>query len=184
MSTKDVVYIAVFAALTAALAVFPPLMLPITGVPITAQSLGPMLAGSVLGWKRAVASQALFLALVAAGLPLLAGGRGGFGVFLGPSGGFLVGWVLVALVIGWTFERYWTGLNLASAIALVFLGGVVVEYAIGNAWVSVVTELDYVGATIASVQFLPGDILKVVAAASIAMTLRRSYPLMPAPVRA
>jgi biotin transport system substrate-specific component len=48
----------------------------------------------------------------------------------------------------------------------------------------VVTELDYVGATIASVQFLPGDILKVVAAASIAMTLRRSYPLMPAPVRA
>jgi biotin transport system substrate-specific component len=66
----------------------------------------------------------------------------------------------------------------------VFLGGVVVEYAIGNAWVSVVTELDYVGATIASVQFLPGDILKVVAAASIAMTLRRSYPLMPAPVRA
>lgn len=184
MSTKDVVYVAMFAALTAALAVFPPLTLPLTGVPITAQSLGPMLAGSVLGWKRAVASQVLFLALVAAGLPLLAGGRGGFGVFLGPSGGFLVGWALAALVIGWTFERYWAALNLASAVALVFLGGVVVMYAIGNAWVSAVTDLNYVQATIASGPFLPGDIVKVVAAGTIAMTLRRSYPLMPAPAHA
>jgi biotin transport system substrate-specific component len=184
MSTKDVVYIAMFAALTAALAAFPALTLPPTGVPITAQSLGPMLAGSVLGWKRAVASQVLFLALVAAGLPLLAGGRGGFGVFLGPSGGFLVGWILAAFVIGWTFERYWASLNLATALALVFLGGVAVEYAIGNAWVTIVMDLSYVEATIASGRFLPGDILKVVAAATIAMTLRRAYPLMPVPAHA
>jgi biotin transport system substrate-specific component len=184
MTTKDVVYVAMFAALTAAFAVFPPLTLPATGVPITAQSLGPMLAGAVLGWRRAVASQVLFLALVAAGLPLLAGGRGGLGVFLGPSGGFLVGWILAALVIGWTFERYWEVLNLASALALVFLGGVIVEYPIGNAWVSIVTDLSYLEATIASAAFLPGDILKVVAASGIAMTVRRSYPLMPAAAHA
>jgi biotin transport system substrate-specific component len=180
MSTKDVVYVAMFAALTAALAAFPPLTLPLTGIPITAQSLGPMLAGSVLGWKRAVASQVLFLALVAAGLPLLAGGRGGFGVFFGPSGGFLIGWPIAAGIIGWTFERFWRRLNFASALGLLFLGGVVVLYAIGNAWVTVVTELNYLRATIASFQFLPGDIAKVVAAAAISMTLRRSYPLMPA----
>jgi biotin transport system substrate-specific component len=179
MSTKDVVYVAMFAALTAALAAFPPLTLS-TGVPITAQSLGPMLAGSVLGWKRGVASQVLLLALVAAGLPLLAGGRGGFGVFLGPSGGFLIGWPIAALVIGWGFERYWTRLNLAYALGFLFLGGIVVLYAIGNAWVSVVADLSYLRATIASAGFLPGDIAKVIAAAAIAMTLRRSYPLMPA----
>lgn len=180
MSTRDVVFVAMFAALTAALGVVPPLTLSVTGVPITAQSLGPMLAGSVLGWKRAVASQAVFLALVAAGLPLLSGGRGGLGVLMGPSGGFLIGWIFVALVIGWTFERYWEALNLASALGLVFLGGVIVEYAIGNAWVTAVTDLSYVEATIASAVFLPGDILKVVAAGGIAMTVRRSYPLMPA----
>ena len=180
MSTKDVVYVAMFAAFTAALGAFPPLTLPLTGVPITAQSLGPMLAGSVLGWKRAVASQVLFLALVAAGLPLLAGGRGGLGVFLGPSGGFLIGWPIAAGLIGWTFERSWNGLNFASAFGLVFLGGIVVLYAIGNAWVSVVTDLNYLQATIASAPFLPGDIAKVAAAAAIAMALRRSYPLMPA----
>jgi biotin transport system substrate-specific component len=180
MSTRDVVYVAMFAAVTAALAVVPPLTLPMTGVPITAQSLGPMLAGAVLGWKRAAASQALFLALVAAGLPLLAGGRGGLGVLAGPSGGFLIGFVLAALVIGWSFERSWERLNLASALALVFLGGVVVVYAVGNAWVSVVTDLSYLRATIVSAAYLPGDLLKVVAAGGIAMTVRRSYPLMPA----
>lgn len=184
MSTKDVVYVAMFAALTAALAAFPPLTLPVTGIPITAQSLGPMLAGSVLGWKRAVASQVLLLALVAAGLPLLAGGRGGLGVFFGPSGGFLIGWPIAAGIIGWTFERFWTRLNLASALGLLFLGGVVVLYAIGNAWVTVITELNYARATIASVPFLPGDMAKVVATAAISMTLRRSYPLMPAAAQA
>jgi biotin transport system substrate-specific component len=180
MSTKDVVYVAMFAAFTAALAAFPPLMLPLTGVPITAQSLGPMLAGSVLGWKRGVASQVLFLALVAAGLPLLAGGRGGLGVFAGPSGGFLIGWPIVAGLIGWTFERFWTKLNFAAALGLVFLSGVVVLYAIGNAWVSVATDISYLRATIVSAAYLPGDLAKVVAASAIAMTLRRSYPLMPA----
>jgi len=180
MSTRDVVYVAMFAAVTAALGVVPPLTTPLTGIPITAQSLGPMLAGAVLGWKRAAASQALFLVLVAAGLPLLAGGRGGLGVFALPSGGFLAGFVLAALVIGWSFERSWETLNLASALALVFLGGVVALYAVGNAWVTVVTDLSYVQATIASFAFLPGDVLKVVAAGGIAMTVRRSYPLMPA----
>jgi biotin transport system substrate-specific component len=180
MSTRDVVYVAMFAAVTAALAVVPALTTPLTGIPVTAQSLGPMLAGAVLGWKRAAASQALFLVLVAAGLPLLAGARGGLGVLAGPSGGFVVGFVLAALVIGWSFERYWETLNLASALALVFLGGVVALYAVGNAWVSVVTELSYAQATVASFPFLPGDVLKVAAAGGIAMTVRRSYPLMPA----
>ena len=89
LNTRDIVLIALFAAIMAVLGVFPPITLPLVGVPITAQSLGVMLAGGILGAKRGAMSMALFLILVAVGLPLLAGGRGGFGVFLGPSGGFL-----------------------------------------------------------------------------------------------
>lgn len=181
MSTRDVVHIALFAALTATLAVFPPLALPVTGVPITAQSLGPMLAGSIIGARRGLLSQILFLTLVAVGLPLLAGGRGGLGVLLGPSGGYLVGWAPAALVTGWLFQRYWDRLNMVSASAFVFAGGIVVVHAIGNAWVSVVTDLTLLEATIAATPFLPGDLLKVGTAAAIAVTVRRSYPLMPAP---
>ena len=91
MSTKDIVYIALFAALTAALGLFPPITLPIAGgVPITAQSMGPMLAGALAGAKRGGLALALFALLVAIGLPLMAGGRGGFGLFLTPSGGFTI----------------------------------------------------------------------------------------------
>lgn len=184
MTTTDVAYVALFAAVTAALAAFPPLALPVSGVPITAQSLGPMLAGALLGWKRAALSQVLFLVLVAAGLPLLAGGRGGFGALLGPSGGFLLAWPIAGLVIGWLFQRYWSRLRLASALAFVFAGGVVVMYAIGNAWVAVVTELSFAQATLASAAFLPGDLVKVAVAAAVATTLKRSYPLMPEFARA
>lgn len=80
MSTKGIVYIALFAALTAARGSFPPILLPVTGVPITAQSISVMLAGSILGARRGGLAIVLFLILVAVGLPLLAGGKGGIGV--------------------------------------------------------------------------------------------------------
>lgn len=86
MSTRDIVYIALFAAITAALGLFPAFSLPVIAVPITAQTLGPMLAGAIAGAKRGALALVLFVVLVAIGLPLLAGGRGGLGIFFGPSG--------------------------------------------------------------------------------------------------
>ena len=97
MKTKDIVYVALFAALTAVLGLFPPITLPVTGVSVTAQSLGPMLAGAILGARRGGLSIVLFLVLVAVGLPLLSGGRGGFGVMIGVTGGFMFGWAISAL---------------------------------------------------------------------------------------
>lgn len=178
MSTKDIIHIALFAAVTAALGVFPPLTLPLTGVPITAQSMGPMLAGAILGCKRGALSQLLLLALVAAGLPLLAGGRGGLGVFAGPTAGFLVGWVLAAAIIGFLFERWWERLNAALAALFVALGGIVALYAVGSAWVAMVAGLGYFQALAASAPFLPGDLVKVAVATAVALTVRRAYPLM------
>ncbi|WP_230048946.1 biotin transporter BioY, partial [Erwinia aphidicola] len=79
MSTRDIVYIALFAAITAALGLFPAFSLPVIAVPITAQTLGPMLAGAIAGAKRGALALVLFVLLMAIGLPLLAGGRGGLG---------------------------------------------------------------------------------------------------------
>ncbi|MEL6321465.1 MAG: biotin transporter BioY, partial [Cyanobacteria bacterium J06626_14] len=75
MTTRDLVYIAVFAALVAALGLIPPIPLPFIPVPITAQSLGVMLAGAILGARRGACALLLFLVLVAIGFPLLSGGR-------------------------------------------------------------------------------------------------------------
>lgn len=181
MRTRDVVLIALFAAITAALALFPPLPLSLTGVPITAQSLGPMLAGSIIGWQRGSLSQLLFLALVAAGLPLLAGGTGGLGVFPTVNGGYLIGWVITAGVIGWLYERFWSRLNIVVAILINAFGGIVVLYALGSAWVAVVAHLTYWQAVAANGPFLIGDAVKVVIAALISLGVKRAYPVLEPP---
>lgn len=178
MRTKDVAYIAAFAGVTAALALFPPLPLSFTGVPVTAQSLGPMLAGSIIGAKRGFLSQLLLLALVAIGLPLLAGGTGGLGVFSGPNGGYLIGWAVGALVIGWIYEIVWRRLNLAIAIVANVFGGIVVVYALGSAWVWISTGLGFWQSISANGPFLPGDACKVAIAAVISIGVKRAYPVM------
>ena len=88
-TARDLALVAVFAGVMAALGLVPAWTPPGFTVPITAQSMGVMLAGGVLGGRRGALSMLVFLALVAIGLPLLAGGRGGLGVFAGPSVGFL-----------------------------------------------------------------------------------------------
>ena len=100
-TATDLAQIAVFAALIAALGLPGALYLGGTAVPITFQTLGVMLAGAILGARKGFLSVLLFLVLVAAGLPLLSGGRGGLGVFVGPSVGYLAGWLLGVVVIGW-----------------------------------------------------------------------------------
>ncbi len=101
---RSLTHIALFAALIAVLGLVPQITLAVC-VPITAQSLGIMLCGTVLGARRGALAVVLFLVLVAAGLPLLSGGRGGLGVFAGPSAGFLLGFPVAAFVCGLIVER-------------------------------------------------------------------------------
>ncbi|SIT77863.1 biotin transporter BioY [Pontibaca methylaminivorans] len=178
MTTRDMVFIALFAAIMGALAVFPPVTLPMIGVPITAQSMGVMLAGGVLGAWRGAAAILLFLGLVAIGLPLLPGGHGGFGVFFGPTAGFLIGFVPAAFVTGLLVERFWNRLGFPLAALLCFGGGVLVLYAFGVPWIAVSARISPLAALTGSLVFIPGDIVKCLIAASVIMTVRRSYPVI------
>lgn len=177
-STRNLVHIALFAALFAALGVFPPLVVPVLGVPITAQSMGAMLAGGVLGAKRGALATILFLALVAAGLPLLAGGRGGIGVLVGPGGGFFLGWVLGAYVCGLLTERTWSSLTAIKSFAISAVGGIGVVYLPGVIWLAATTDLGAWKSLTVSAAFIPGDIIKAACTAAIVMTVRRAYPLI------
>lgn len=178
MSTRDIVYIALFAALLAALGMFPPIFLPLLSVPITAQTLGVMLAGSVLGARRGGLAVLLFLVLVAAGVPILAGGRGGFGVFLGPSGGFLLAWPVCAFAIGFMVERTWRRLSYINAFVINAIGGVFLMYAFGVPWAAFSAEIGLWNAFMGSMAFVPGDIIKAVIAAYVAVALKRAYPII------
>jgi biotin transport system substrate-specific component len=181
MATRDLTHIALFAAVTAALGLLPPLMLPLLGVPITAQSMGPMLAGAILGGRRGGLALALFILLVALGFPVLAGGRGGLGVLLGPGGGFLFAYPIAAFVIGWLCTRTGRPLRFFPALGCILIGGIVLLYAAGIPWIAAVASISLAKAASGSVWFLPGDVIKAVLAASVAVTVRRAGVLQEAP---
>ncbi|CAH2559916.1 biotin transporter BioY [Cardinium endosymbiont of Oedothorax gibbosus] len=178
MSTKDIVYIALFAGIFAVLAVIPPILLPFNPVPITAQSLGPMLAGSILGAKRGALAATLFITIMATGLPIMAGGHGGIGVIMGPSGGFILGFPASAYVIGLLFERNWNRLNLGWAFINILLGGIIVLYILGLLWISILFDIQLYKAFLSSFIFIPGDIIKAMIAATTSIVIKKSYPLI------
>jgi biotin transport system substrate-specific component len=167
---------AVFVGIIAALGLVPAVVVPGVAVPITLQTLGVMLAGAVLGRWRGAAAVLVFLLLVALGLPLLAGGRGGLGVFFGPSVGFLVGFPVAAFVIGWLTERLDAPRSLARGIAVNVVGGIAVLYLFGIAGMALVLHLGLPQAAAAALVFLPGDVVKAVLAALVARGVHQAVP--------
>lgn len=168
--------IAVFVGIIAALGLVPGLAIPGFPVQITLQTLGVMLAGAVLGRWRGAAAVLVFLLLVALGLPLLAGGRGGLGVFFGPSVGFLLAFPVGAFVIGWLTERWNAARSLPKQIAINVLGGVVVIDLIGMIGLALVLHVTLAQAALATVIFLPGDLIKAVIAAVVARGVHQALP--------
>jgi biotin transport system substrate-specific component len=181
--SRDLAQIAVFAALIAALGLPGALYLGGTAVPITFQTLGVMLAGAILGARKGVLAVLLLLALVAAGLPLLSGGRGGLAVFVGPSVGYLIGWVLGAFVIGWLTARLLPEYRVLPALGATALGGIVAIYLVGVPVFAAITGTPLGVAIVGSAVFLPGDILKVVVTVLVAKGVHRAWPglIDPAP---
>lgn len=177
LPSRDLALIASFAALIAVLGLPGSITVLGNGVPITLQTLGVMLAGSVLGWKRGALSVLVFLVLVAVGLPLLPGGRGGLAVFAGPSAGYLIGFFFGAAVIGWLIERRLPACPRWWAALSNLIGGVLVVYLIGIPVQAMVLGTSGVVATaVASVVFLPGDLIKVAIATVVASAVHRGYP--------
>lgn len=171
---RNLTHIALFAALIAILGLIPKIELA-SGVPITAQSLGIMLCGTVLGAKRGALAVVLFLALVAAGLPLLSGGRGGIGVFASPSVGYLVGFPVAAFVIGWLMERTTLAAGPAATFASI-IGGIGVLSIFGIVGMSVMLEKSLPEAAFLAGAFLPGDLIKTVIAGFVTQGLARMRP--------
>ncbi len=171
---RNITHIALFAALIAVLGLVPKIDL-ISGVPITAQSLGIMLCGTVLGARRGALAVLLFLGLVAAGLPLLSGGRGGLGVFAGPSVGYLVGFPIAAFVAGLVVERWKVSIGIASFAGAV-LGGIVVMHVFGVIGMSIMLGNSLPEAAMLAVPFIAGDLLKSGLAAGITRGLARARP--------
>lgn len=170
--------VALFAALLAVLGLIPKLDLPL-GVPITLQTLGVMLAGCLLGPRLALQALLLFLAGVAIGLPLLSGGRGGFGVFMAPSAGYLLAWPLGAYVTGVVMRVLPGGAPrriAMSAFIASAIGGLLVVHAGGVAGLMAIAGLSLQQALIGTSAFVPGDLIKCMLTAMVCHTVARGLP--------
>ena len=160
-------YASLLAALTAVGAY---IAIPIGPVPIVLQNLFVYLTGLLLGSRWGVMGIAAYLLAGAVGLPVFAGGKGGIGHLIGPTGGYLLGFLPAVALIGMITEK--TGGKLLFALAGLIAGTVVI-YACGVTWLSIVTGMTVVKSLmVGMVPFLIGDAIKIAAALFIAKSLR------------
>jgi biotin transport system substrate-specific component len=164
---RMMVYASLFAALTAVGAF---LAIPIGPVPIVLQNMFVYLAGLMLGGRWGLASVGVYLLAGACGLPVFAGGLGGIGRFIGPTGGYLVGYLPSVFIIG-TMSQKQNPRMVSDVLAMIC--GTLVLYACGVSWLKIVTGMSPAKAlALGMVPFLIGDALKIGAAAAIAKALR------------
>ncbi|MFG1797691.1 biotin transporter BioY [Nocardia sp. NPDC049149] len=176
LSARDMAQIAVFAALIAAMGLPGAITVGFSGVPITVQTLGVILAGAVLGARKGTAAVVVFLALTMIGLPLLSGGRTGLTAMAGPSAGYLVGWIPAALVIGLLTYRILPKYPIVLGLLINAIGGLLVIYLFGTVGLLIRTDLDLSHAISTNFAFIPGDLAKVVVATVVAKGVHRAYP--------
>lgn len=174
VETKRLALCGVCAALTCVLA---PFSIPIGQVPISLATFSVMLAAALLGGRLGALSQGIYLLLGCLGVPVFAGFAGGPGVLLGPTGGYLVGYLPLALLTGGVSRALGRGRRLQRTAALV-LGmvlGTAALYAFGTAWYVVSAGVPLSAALLTCVvPFLPGDAAKIAAVALVAPQLERA----------
>lgn len=152
--------------------------LPFTPVPITLQTFAVLLAGIILGMRLGGLSQGIYVGAGVAGMPWFQGFGAGLGHVLGPTGGYLVGFVLAAILIGLVIDRYPLSRRLPVLIALLALANVLIIYGFGVSWFYIWSGFvlgdpmalsDVLIMTV--IPFVPGDIVKLVGAAIVGALL-------------
>jgi biotin transport system substrate-specific component len=139
-------------------------VIPGTPVPVTGQTFGVLVAGGALGFRRGIAASGLYVLLGMIGLPLFALGKTGIDVILGTNGGYLIGFVFAAAIVGRLAELGWDR-NVVGSVGAMLLGNAVI-YVIGVPWLAVVTNHDLAwGIEKGLSPFILGDAIKLLLAA-------------------
>lgn len=177
MTPRDLALVAMMTAVTAALGLMPAFTTPLQpAVPITAQTVGVILAGLLLGPLRGAASMALLLILAAIGVPVLSGGKSGLGVFAGPTVGYLIGFIACAGVAGAIIWAKGRPFQMRWGFIAGFLGAFPVLYLLGSIGLVYRLDLSFGAALASNLAFIPGDLAKLVIAVVIADRVHAALP--------
>lgn len=171
---KKLIYAALMMTLIIILGMLPAIPLGFIAVPIVLQNMGIMMSGSFLGPKYGTISVGGFLLLVMVGLPLLTGGRGGIQVLLGPTGGYMIAWLFVPLLIGISIKKL-EQLKLNNfylEFVFVIIFGVLFVDVSGSIWLSLQSNMPIDSALLSNLIFIPGDLIKAFLTVIISRRLR------------
>lgn len=162
-----------FAALTA-ICSYISIPLGFTPIPMNLGTLGVFLAGGLLGMRYGTLSIAVYVLMGAAGIPVFAGFQAGIGVLAGPTGGFIMGYILTAFIIGSITGRSTVAGGRSFALCIVaMIAGLLACYALGTIWFMVTTGTGLWPSLVACVlPFIPADIIKTFAAVILIRRLR------------
>lgn len=147
--------------------------LPWTPVPITGQTFAVLLSGVLLGGWYGGLSQIFYLGAGAAGIPWFHGGKGGMAIISGPTGGYIVGFVLAAFFLGYFIDRFVKVRGFFPMFALMLFANFVLIHLPGLVQLSLITGVRdiYKLLTMGTLPFLAGDLTKVIAAALLTKTI-------------
>lgn len=164
IKTKQMVLIALMTAVTCVLGPLS-IPLPFSPVPISLTNFAIFLAIFVLGMKNGTISFIIYLLLGAVGVPVFSSFRGGFQVLAGPTGGYLIGFIFLALIMGFALDHFDRKL-VPTIIGMII--GMVVCYAFGTVWLAKLLSLSFKeGLMMGVIPYLPGDAAKIIIAAIV-----------------
>lgn len=176
LSPLDITLSSMFAALTA-LGAYLIIPLPFTPVPVTLQTFFTYTAGAVLGKYRGALSQIIYIGMGSLGFPIFAGGKAGFGVLIGPTGGYLIGFILAAFIVGSIAKLKEKPSFLMIMFAMIF--GTLTIYSLGVVQLSIWLGISIYEALLVGVlPFLLGDALKIFTATLISIKIIRIFPTL------
>ena len=156
--TNDFVYVLLTSIIGSfLLAISSKVQIPLTPVPVTLQTLVLLVMSMFLGWRGAVGATSLYLFQGAIGLPVFAHG-GGFVILFGPTGGYLFGFLIASLVVGYLAERGWDKSVLLTFTSMTI--GTLIIYLFGVIWLSYLKDLN-TALVFGLLPFITPDILKI-----------------------
>jgi len=137
--------------------------IPLWPVPVTGQTFAVLMIGALFGARRGSFAVLAYLTEGAAGLPVFAMGRGGLAVLLGPTGGYLIGFVAASYITGLLAERGWDR-RIGTTVLAMVLGNIAI-YAFGLLWLCCLTGVNRTVLTAGLYPFIIGDLMKIALAA-------------------
>lgn len=174
LNKKKLYNLTLIGLMSAILCILAPFSIAVPGtlVPISMGTFAVYLTSSVLGWKKGTLSVLIYLLLGMMGVPVFAGWTAGVQKLAGPTGGYLIGYLFIALLTGFFAERFSKKMT-AYPIGMVL--GTIICYFFGTLWLSIQNSIGILETlSIAVIPFLPGDLLKIIGVTIIAFPVKKA----------